>query len=166
MPTLNLDTVKPSNPVDVIENLATLNDWTFDRADEDQITLCVESDTSSYHVAITWMDEVESLHINSAFDVKVPEHRVNEMLRLVNRVNEQMFVGHFDYWSEEDVVLYRHSLLLPDGLAPTEKQCELLVSTALSACEQYITAFQYVVSGGKTAREALELIMFETIGEA
>jgi hypothetical protein len=166
MPTVNLENVKTPHPVDVIEDLATLKDWTFDRSDDDQITICVESDSASYHVAITWVDELEALHINSAFDVKVPEHRVTELLRLLNRVNEQMLVGHFDYWSGEDVVLYRHALLLPDGLAPTDKQCELLVSSALSACEQYIEAFHYVVSAGKSAREALELTLFETVGEA
>ncbi len=166
MSALNLDNTKAIHPVDVIEEMATLNDWSFERSDEDQITICVESDNNTYLVSITWMEEVEALHIGCAFDVKVAEKRVIELLRLLNQINEQMYIGHFDYWSEEHVVMYRHALLLPDGLPPTGKQCETMVSAALAACEQYYDAINYVVSGNKTARESLELVMFETVGEA
>ena len=126
----------------------------------------LNSDSNTYIVSITWMEEVEALHIGCAFDVKVSDNRVMELLRLLNRINEQMFVGHFDFWSEEAIVMYRHALVLPDGLSPTDKQCEILMSAALAACEQYYEAIQYVIGGNKTAREALELVMFETVGEA
>ena len=32
---------RPEHPVDVVERLAALNDWAFDRADEDEISILV-----------------------------------------------------------------------------------------------------------------------------
>jgi len=41
-----------------------------------------------------------------------------------------------------------------------------VLGTALDACESYYPAFQFVVWAGKSAREAMESVMFETAGEA
>ena len=32
---------RPEHPVDVVERLAALNEWAFDRADEDEISILV-----------------------------------------------------------------------------------------------------------------------------
>ena len=66
---------RPSNPLDLFERLAALNDWSFDRDSEDELSVSVTGGWSEYHVAITWLAEVEALHIACAFDLKVPERR-------------------------------------------------------------------------------------------
>ena len=38
--------------------------------------------------------------------------------------------------------------------------------TAIESCERYFQAFQFVVWAGKDAVEALEGVLFETVGEA
>ena len=45
-------------------------------------------------------------------------------------------------------------------------QVERLLVTAIEACERYFQAFQFVVWAGKDAGEALEGVLFETVGEA
>jgi hypothetical protein len=84
----------------------------------------------------------------------------------VSSVNEQLWVGHFDLWSSENVVMFRHSLLLTGGAEPTDGQCEMLLKTAVEACERYFQAFQFVIWAGKSAKEALGTALFETQGEA
>ena len=37
------------HPVDVVESLASLNEWSFDREDEDEISISVEGGWTSYH---------------------------------------------------------------------------------------------------------------------
>ena len=117
---MDADQDRPSNPLDLFERLASLNDWTFDRDSEDELSVAVTSGWSDYHVAVTWLAEVEALHIACAFDLKVPERRRGEVLQLVSLVNEQLWLGHFDLWSSESVVMYRHALLLSGGAEPTE----------------------------------------------
>jgi len=163
---MDADPDRPSNPLDLFERLASLNDWTFDRDSEDELSVAVTGGWSDYHVAITWLAEVEALHIACAFDLKVPERRRGEVLQLVSLVNEQLWLGHFDLWSSESVVMYRHALLLSGGAEPTEEQAAALVRSAVEACERYYQAFQFVVWAGKTAKEGMEGAILETAGEA
>jgi len=96
----------------------------------------------------------------------VPENRRLEVMRLLATVNEQLWIGHFDLWSAEGIVMYRQALLLSGGAEPNSSQVERLLVTAIEACERYFQAFQFVVWAGKTASEALESVLFETLGEA
>ncbi len=154
------------HPVDKVERIASLNDWSFDRDGDDEISISVAGRWTEYHVAFTWIEDMEALHIAAAFDLKVPERRKAEMLQLISQINEQMWIGHFDHWSKENVVMFRHSLVLAGGAEATAAQCESLLGRATEACERYFQAFQFVVWAGKSASEALAAAMFETVGEA
>lgn len=157
---------RQSNPVDVIEFVASNNDWSFERAGEDEIAMTVAGVWADYHISFSWMEDLEALHIACAFDIKVPESRVNEVIRLLSHVNGQILMGHFDLWRQEDVVIFRQSLLLAGGVEPTNTQVEVLLSNALEACEAYFQAFQFVVWSGMDAASAVDAVMFETAGEA
>ena len=157
---------RSEHPLDVVERLAALRDWIFDRAETDEMSVSVSGRWSDYHVAFTWIEEVESVHVACAFDLKVPERRRQEVIQLVSLVNERMWVGHFDLWRTENVVMFRHSLVLAGGAEPTHGQCETLLNAAIEACERYFQAFQFVIWAGKSAREALDSVLFETEGSA
>lgn len=154
------------NPVDVVEHLAALREWVFDRAANDEIAISVGGRWTDYHLSFTWMDEIEALHMACAFDCRVPERRRAEVLALVALVNEQLWIGHFDLWNRDGVIMFRHSLLLAGGTEPTSRQCEAALEAAVDACERYYQAFQFVVWAGKSAREAMDAAMFDTLGEA
>src|SRR5580693_7239238 len=154
------------NPVDVVEGLASGNDWSFDRAGDDEITISIGGRWADYHASFTWMDEIEALHLACAFDLKVPERRRAEVRQLISEVNEQLWVGHFDLWQKDGLVMFRHALVLAGGVQASGKQCEAMLETALDTSERYYQAFQFVVWAGKGAREALDAVMFDTAGEA
>jgi len=154
------------NPLDVVERLATGNDWSFERAGDDEITILVTGRWTDYQLSYTWMNDIEALHLACAFDLKIPDRRRSEAQTLITAINEQLWVGHFDLWVKEGMVMYRHALVLAGGVAASGRQCEALLSTALDACERYFTAFQFVVWAGKDAKEALAAAMFDTSGEA
>jgi hypothetical protein len=163
---IDIELERQSHPVDVIEHIAALNDWTFERAGDDEITISVTGGWSDYHVSFSWMEEKEAIHLACAFDLKVPEPRIVEVMRLLTMVNEQMWIGHFDLWGSEGVVMYRQTLLLSGGAEANSQQVESLLSTAIESCERYYQAFQFVVWAGKSAGEALDSVLFETAGEA
>lgn len=154
------------NPLDVVEHLAALREWSFDRAGDDEIAISITGRWTDYHLSFTWMEEIEALHLACAFDCRVPERRHAEVLKLIASVNEQLWIGHFDLWSRDGVVMFRHALVLPGAIEPSDRQCEALLDAALDACERYFQSFQFVVWAGKNAREAMEAVMFDTAGEA
>ena len=154
------------HPVDIIEHIASIHDWTFERQDADEISISVRGGWSDYHVSFTWMPALESLHLACAFDLKVPDARKSEVSKLVARINEQLWIGHFDIWNREAAVLYRNSHLLSGGADMSPAQCEGLLRSATESCDQYYQAFQFTVWAGKSAKESLDAVMFETVGQA
>lgn len=159
------DFTRLTNPIDLTEHIASTNEWPFERAAEDELTVAIAGSWSDYHLSLNWRDDLESLHIACAFDLKVPYPRAAEMYRLLAQINEQLWIGHFDLWAHEGVLLYRHSLML-HGAEPTPGQCEALIQAALESCERYYQAFQFVVWAGKRAEDAIATAMFDTEGQA
>jgi hypothetical protein len=157
---------RSEHPLDIIERLASLKDWMFARAETDEMSIAVEGVFANYDVAFTWIEDVEAIHVACAFDLKVPERRRQEILQLIARINEQLWVGHFDLWKSENVVMFRQALLLAGGAEPTQGQCETMLRVSVEACERYFQAFQFVLWAGKSAQEALDCALFETEGQA
>ena len=163
---IEAEAARTENPVDIIERLAALHNWTFDRDEEDEISIAVSGGWADYNIAFTWLQDMEALHVACAFDLKVPAPRRAEVLSLIALINEQMWIGHFDIWPSDGVIMFRHALLLAGGAELNGRQCESVLTAAVLACERYYQAFQFVVWAGKTGREALDTAMIETRGEA
>jgi hypothetical protein len=154
------------NPVDVVERLAAGHEWAFARASDDEVTMLIAGRWTDYQVSFTWMPHIEALHLACAFDLKVPERRRADVHELAALINEQLWVGHFDAWFNQGIIMFRHALVLSGGIAAADSQCEVLLGMALDTCERHYQAFQFVLWAGKNPCEALESTMFETRGEA
>lgn len=150
----------------VVEDIAASNDLMFERSGEDEITIITKGAWTDYQLSFTWMKEIEALHLACAFDIKIPAPRRAEVQRLMAAVNEQLWVGHFDIWTQTGTIMYRAALVLPDGLSASTAQCETMLVSAVNACERYYPALQFVVWAGKSAEEAMTAAMFDTVGEA
>jgi hypothetical protein len=161
-----LDAERIEHPLDVVERLASLREWVFDRAQTDEMSIAVEGRWANYQVAVTWLEDVEALHVACAFDLKAPPHRRQEILQLIASINEGLWVGHFDIWDDQHVMMFRHALPLAGGVEPTSGQCEMILHSAVEACERYFQAFQFVMWAGKSAQEALDYVQFDTKGRA
>lgn len=155
-----------SNPLAVIEDIAVSNDLTFERSGDDEVTILSKGQWTDYQIAVTWMAEIEALHLACAFDMKVPESRRNEAQRLIAAINEQLWLGHFDIWTATGTIMYRHGMALPAGSTASTSQCEAMMTSAFDACERYYPALQFVIWAGKTADEAMAAALFDTAGEA
>ncbi len=166
MPPQEFDMVRINDPLDAIEQVAAINDWSFERSGEDEITILVSGVWADYSVSFSWMEDCQSLHLACAFDLRVPERRRLETMKLVSTINQQLIIGHFDLWFENSAVMYRQALPLHGGISANDSQIEYLLKNALDACERYFQAFQFVVWAGKIAPDALDSVLFETQGEA
>lgn len=155
-----------ANPIDVVEQIAAGHDWTVDRCAEDEIHMVVGGSFTDLHICLNWRVDLEALHLACTFDLKVPPRRHDEVGRLLNLVNEQLYLGHFDLWRGDGTLLFRNGLILAGGAVVAESQCEALISLALQACDRYFPAFQYVIWAGKGATEAIQSSLMETAGEA
>ena len=106
------------------------------------------------------------MHFTCAFDMKVPEAKRSAICELLAVINEKLWLGHFGLWEDEGVPMFRHTSLLRGGVGLSSEQVEDLVDLAVSECERFYPAFQFVIWGGKTAQEAVAASLLETVGEA
>ncbi len=157
---------RSEHPIDVLERLASNRHWSFLRAEDNELSVSIQGRWATYQLSFTWIEDVEALHAACSFDLKVGDHRRLEMLQLVAQINEQLWVGHFDLVSHENVVMFRHSLLLAGGAEPNPAQYDVLMKVAVEASDRYYQAFQFVLWAGKSPKEALEGALFVTEGEA
>jgi hypothetical protein len=154
------------HPLAVVEDIASDNNWAFERSGEDEVTIVSKGDWTDYQLSFTWMSEIEALHLACAFDMKIPDARKAEVQRLIAGINEQLWVGHFDLWTHTGMIMHRQALVLPGGLTASSAQCQAMLAAAIHASERYFPAFQFVVWAGKSTAEALAAAMFDTEGEA
>lgn len=157
---------REEHPVDFIEQIAYEYDWSFERNVEDEISVCVEGKQANYNLAFSWMEEQEALHLSCAFELFIENSRMAEMHRLLLAINEKLLLGHFDYWQNDNTVIYRQGLLLSGGVHPSHVQVEALLAHALKVCESHYSAFQMVAWAGANADKALQYALFETVGNA
>ena len=156
----------PHNPVDTFEDVVGGFDWPYERLTDEQLTISVKGSWCDYHVSVTWSPELEAVHMSATLDIKVPEAKRSEVYELLALVNERQWFGHFDLWSEEAMPMFRLALPLAGAGDATRQQCESLMQVVVDACERYYPAFQFVLWAGKTAKEAIEASMFDTVGTA
>lgn len=166
MPLAQIGEERDFHPVDIVEQIAAIHEWSFDRSADDEINISVSGSWTDFHLSLNWREDVEALHLACAFDVRVPDPRRDEIYRLIAMINEQLWLGHYDLWSHEGIVMFRHGLLLSGGVEPSSEQCAALIENAIETGERYYQAFQFVLWAGKTAEESIESCLFETAGEA
>lgn len=154
------------HPLDRIEALAEINEWSLERQNDDEVSMMVDASWGTLQISLSWREDLEGLHLAGCFDFKTPHLRRAEVGRLLNLINEQLYLGHFDVWRNDGTVVFRNGLSLAGGAEANEAQCEALISQAVESCNRYYPAFQFVIWAGRSAEEALESSLIETMGEA
>ncbi|MEK9723418.1 MAG: YbjN domain-containing protein [Rhodospirillaceae bacterium] len=154
------------HPIDIVEQLVEFNEWTFDRRNNEEMAVQVPGSWCDYSLYFAWNEEMEAIHFTCAFDMRVAEDQMARVFELLALVNEKLWLGHFSIWADEGLPMFRATLALRGQQGLTVEQTEDLVETALTECERFFPAFQYVIWGGKTATDAIEAAMIDTVGEA
>jgi len=164
--TLQEETPPTPHPIDMLERAVEENGWAFERQGRDDLNLSVAGRWSDHHFSFQWREDLQSLHLTSAFDMRIAEGvRRSNVADLLMYVNARLWIGHFDLWPEDGTIVFRHAMIFPDARA-SASQCEALLNLALDACEHYYPAFQFVLWGGKTAEEAVAAAGLECAGQA
>jgi hypothetical protein len=154
------------NPVDLAELVVMDRDWSFDRLDESELVADTSGTWCNYHFWISWQEDQGALMLSCSFENKMPKQATSKVHALLTLVNEKLWVGHFAINSDDKSVMFRHSILIRDGAGTNAQQLQDLLDIAIAECERFYPAFQSVIWGGKSAAEALEGALFDTVGEA
>jgi hypothetical protein len=164
-PSLTLDSIE-DNPLDAIEELIAFNEWPFDRNQTDELTVWIGGGWCTYQLWFLWRSDPDVLYVSCTFDVKVAKPKRADVHTLLTLINERTWLGHFALSPDDDVVTFRHAQLINIVQTADNAPWEALIEIALSECERYFPAFQFVLWGGKSPPQAISAALLETQGEA
>jgi hypothetical protein len=153
-------------PVDMLASLFDARGWPFEFVSDDEISGEVQGSWANYQFQAIWRAEDHVLQMLCLPDIRLPDEKRSAMFEALALVNEQLWIGHFDVWSNGGVLLYRHGLMLGDDglLSPT--QAQTAVEAAIEECDRFYPVFQFILWGDKTPAEALAAAMVDAAGEA
>ncbi|WP_417468741.1 YbjN domain-containing protein [Maricaulis sp.] len=155
-----------SDPLDAVEQAVIAEQYPYDREENGELHLSVPGAWRDHQMWFAWRPELDALHICSSLDLKVTSNRFRDICELVARLNEKLWLGHFDVWVEDGSVVYRHAISLPAGETISPAQAATMIAAAQEAGERFYPAFHFLIWGGKNVEEATAAAMFETAGEA
>ena len=154
------------HPIDIVESLASLHAWEFDRVTDDQIAMAVEGQWRTYSLTLAWSAQDETLRLICTFEIEPPEGKLPGLYDVINRCNDMVWTGAFTYWVEQKLMAWRYGLLLAGGQMVAPEQIDRLISGAVMAAERFYPAFQLVGWGDKSPADAMQVAIAEAYGRA
>ena len=161
-----LTTELPERALDVVEQTLLAADWACERSEEGAVHCAAMTRWGECGGLFAWRAEPASLHFSLTIDVRSQRARKAAIHDLVCRINERLWLGHFDFWADEGVAVFRHTIPMLDRIAPEPGEIAAVIAAALDAADQFLPAFNFVIWAGKSPAEAMDAAMFETAGEA
>src|ERR1700686_2852351 len=111
------ESIAEFHPLDMLERSVEDHGWPFERSGRDELNLSVAGRWCDHHFCFTWREDVQSLHLSSAFDMRVESARRVQMASLLMHINAKLWIGHFDLFPDEGALVFRHAMIFPDPRA-------------------------------------------------
>lgn len=162
----DIDREDDAAPVEMLASLFEARDWPFEFAGEDEISAEVKGAWATYQFQAIWRPEDRVLQLICLPDIRIVDAKRAAMFEALALINEQLWLGHFDVWSNGGVVLYRHGLMLGEDGLLGPGQAQMVVEAAIEECDRFYPVFQFILWGDKTPAEALAAAMVDAAGEA
>lgn len=158
-------------PIDVLEHYFGQHGWACERDGDEEISATISGSWANVQLKALWREDDRVLQLIALPDVQVPEDKRAAMYETIGRINEQLWIGHFEMWAADGTVVFRHAALLQsdedeDEADLTLGQAEALVEAAIDECERFHPVFQFVLWAGKSPAEAIAAALLDTVGEA
>lgn len=163
---LQLDRDRSTNPLDILEQIIAANEWAFERRSDGEMAAEAPGKWCDYGLHFSWSHEISAMAFTCAFDMKVPAEKREKLYELLALANDRLWIGHFGIEAEDGVPVFRHAVLLRGAQGASAESLEDMVDIAITECERFFPAFQFVLWGGKSPADALAASMLDCVGEA
>jgi len=160
------DTVLLGNdPLDVVEHVLAAENLPFDRTEDGDLAFSLAGDWKDYELWFAWRPEGDCLQLCLSMDLTVTKEQREAAHELIAALNPRVWLGHFELW-EDGEIIFRHGMALMTGEQPSLAQAAAMIDVAVEGADRFYPAFDFLVQGSKSPKDAIAACMFETVGEA
>mgnify|MGYP002869704334 CR=1 FL=1 len=154
------------NPIDTIENLFSVQDYELERRNINEVVIEIQGKWNNMLLFFAWEENMHCLHMSCLMDIESKIEDRSKIFELLALVNEDLWVGHFSYWTEQNMPVFKHSMIVTDTEPEFEGKISRLIDIAVKECERMYPIFNVVLTKGMNPKQALYPLEFETIGRA
>jgi hypothetical protein len=143
------------NPLDTIELILNRDNILFDRRGDNELVAEVLGKWDNMLIFFAFEEHLRCLHISCLLNIETSAVDRSKMFELPALLNENLWLGHFSYWSEQKMPIYKHSLILQDEEELFLDKVSKIIELSIMECERVYPIFNAVMRQGVSPAQAL-----------
>lgn len=155
-----------SNPIDVVEHILNLRAYELERRGQNEVVVEVKGRWNEMLLFFSWEESMHCLHVSCLINIEDRQKDRNKIFELLALINDDLWVGHFSYWTEQKMPVFRYSLFYNPANKDFSIQLTNVMDIAVKECERMYPVFNVVLTKGMEPRQALYPMLLETLGQA
>lgn len=144
-----------ANPIDAVENIFHSKSLEFERRNTNEVVVEIEGKWRNMLLFFAWEEHLRCLHISCLMDISAELADRSKIFELLALVNENLWIGHFSYWNEHQMPLFKHAFIIHPEEQNIQYKLEQLIEIAVNECEHMYPVFKAVFSGNLSPQQAL-----------
>ena len=133
------------NPLDTIENIFIRENINFDRRKDNELVAEVLGKWDNMLVFFAYEEHMRCLHISCLLNIESSAVDRSKMFELLAMLNENLWLGHFSYWSEQKMPIFKHSIILQDEEELFSDKIAQIIELSIMECERVYPIFNAVM---------------------
>jgi hypothetical protein len=156
-----------ANPIDLTEMFAIKTDLDFSRVDNNEISVLLKDELPRYILSVIFRADCEIVYFSCDMDLSAPKNKRLAIADAVAKVNEKIWIGHFDLLSDENRVVYSLTIPFMSSFLMDETSVESIIQLITDECNRFYHYFAIIITDNKKTRDStLNALFLEEAGEA
>ena len=122
------------NPIDTIEGIFSRDNVSFDRRKDNELVAEVLGKWDNMLIFFAYEEHLRCLHISCLLNTEASAVDRGKMFELLAMLNENLWLGHFSYWSEQKMPIFKHSLILQDNEELFTHKISKIIELSIMEC--------------------------------
>lgn len=143
------------NPIDTVENIFHHKALEFERRAANEVVVEVEGKWNNMLLFFAWEEHLRCLHISCLMNINSQIKDCGKIFELLALINENLWLGHFSFWSEHQMPIFKHSVIVQPEEKDFEGRLNQIIAIAVNECEHMYPVFNAVMTQNISPRQAL-----------
>ena len=143
------------NPIDTIEYIFSKDQVSCDRRKENELVAEVQGKWDNMLIFFAYEEHMRCLHISCLLNIETVTVDRGKMFELLALLNENLWLGHFSYWSEQKMPIFKHSMIMQDNEELFLGKISKIIELAIMECERVYPIFNAVMRQNVSPVQAL-----------
>ncbi len=144
-----------TNPIDILENIFGQKSFDLERRGANEIVVELKGKWDNMLLFFAWEERLKCLHMSCFVNIENKTCDKSRIFELLALVNENLWLGHFSYWTAHDLPIFKHSVIADVADADFESKLSQMVEIAVNECEQLYPVFVAVLVQNMDPKQVL-----------